>query len=59
MDKGAWSIFRAAASSIADALHFPLDDCAVPIASSTGRSNTLSYGKGGCPEFRGTLVAVR
>jgi len=29
MDKGAWSIFRAAASSIADALHFPLDDCAV------------------------------
>ena len=25
MDKGAWSIFRAAASSIADALHFPLD----------------------------------
>ena len=29
MDKGAWSIFRAAASSIADALHFPLDDRAV------------------------------
>jgi amidase len=29
MDDGAWSIFRAAASSIADAMHFPLDNCAV------------------------------
>jgi amidase len=29
MDDGAWSLFRAAASSIADALHFPLADCAV------------------------------
>lgn len=29
MDDGAWSIFRAAASGIADAMHFPLDNCAV------------------------------
>jgi amidase len=29
MDEGAWSIFRAAASSIAGAMHFPLDNCAV------------------------------
>lgn len=26
MDDGAWSIFRSAASSVADAMHFPLDD---------------------------------